>query len=200
MLRGGPDGAPAADHDVVGDGTFATIVSLRIRRVPGRGHVYELLGADGGDALLLRELPLSPASTQQTSLAIAMAPAPGAGPALTGLTVFDASDTATFVIRANMATDLPLTAPPAVVSASLAERAGFLRLLWEASLDGTGLGAPGLGGPGYHLGFATADGADLPVGAFGEDGTASLWLIVILPDAQVPAPWGGRCALLITAR
>lgn len=192
LLRAGPDGAPVADHEVVTDATFATVVSLRIRRAPGRRHAYELLGADPDDALLLRELALSPATSQQTSLAIAMAPAPGAGPDMTGLTVFDANPDATFVIRANMATDLPLTTPPTVVSASLAQRASFLHLIWEASL----------GGSGYHFGFATADGADLPVGAFDPDGTGTLWLIVIRPDAQRPKPDGrilnpaDNCALI----
>lgn len=192
LLRAGPDGAPVSDHDVVTDATFATVVTLRIRRAPDAGHAYELLGASPEDALLLRRLAQSPATTQDTSIAVAMAPAPGAGPELTGLTVFDADPAATFVIRASMATDLPLAAPPAVVSASLLQRASFLHLMWEASL----------GGGGYHLGFATADGADLPAGAFDADGTGTLWLIVILPDAQWTVPEGRRlhpadnCALI----
>lgn len=192
LLRAGPDGAPVSDHDVVTDATFATVVALRIRRAPDAGHAYELLGASPEDSMLLRQLAQSPATTQDTSIAVAMAPAPGAGPELTGLTVFDADPAATFVIRASMATDLPLTAPPAVVSASLLQRASFLHLMWEASL----------GGGGYHLGFATADGADLPAGAFDADGTGTLWLIVILPDAQRTVPEGRRlhpadnCALI----
>ncbi len=180
ILRACHDGASPAHHDVIQDATFATLVAVRIRRVASSEHVYELLGAEPGGELLLRELAAMIATAPATRLSLAMAPAPGAGAPPVGLTVFDASPSATFVLRANMATDLQLAAPPAIVSANLGDGEKFVKLLWEASLAQSG----------YHLGFATVDGADLPVGAFDGDGMARLWLLAIRPDAQQPAPDG----------
>ncbi|MFA4928133.1 MAG: LysM peptidoglycan-binding domain-containing protein [Patulibacter sp.] len=183
VLRAGAHGEHVADHTPLADTTFATLVPLTIRRVAGHEHVYALVGTDADDAELLRELAAAmvgetPAARTQLSLAIA--PAPGSAAQPTGVTVFAADPSTTFLIRTDMATDLRLAAPPATVSASLGDGAPFVKLLWEATLAAGG----------FHFGFATSDGQDLPVGAFDDDGTARLWLLAIRPDGQRPAATG----------
>ena len=176
VLRSSAEGQSPEHHDVVVATTFATVVELAIRRVAGREHVYEMVGADTADRELLRELATyahGESGPTPTRAYIAVAPVAGAR-VPNGLAVLRASPTATFLVRSNMATDVPLTAAPGVMSAGFGDVGDFLALLWDASVATSG----------YHLGFATSDGADLPAGAFSDDGSARLWLIVIPRDSQ----------------
>ncbi len=188
ILRTSGTGVSVSGHDLVEDATFASLVPFAIRRVAGREHVYELIGTDTTARELLRELAVytrGDTTTAHTAAYLAVPPVPGASdPA--GLAVLDSSPTATFAIRANMASDVPLQQSPNVVSAGLGELSRFLQLLWEASIAETG----------YHLGFATADGQDLPAGAFADDGTATLWLLAVPREQLAPAP-AGRTLLAI---
>lgn len=179
--------------ETVAASTFGTLVAFTVRRVPGYPNLYELAGAQGGDQELLLRLvryvradPQAPAAT--TALRLFVAPTPDAG-STSGLAVLDASTTATFAIRASLAGDAPAAT---VLSATLGDRARFLQLVWEA----------GAAGGGFHLAFATADGQDLPPGAFADDGTATLHLLAVPRQQQAAAPDGrallpvDNCALV----
>jgi len=183
-------GSGVADHLAILDSTFGTVVPFTIRRVPGYAHLYELLGAQVADRDLLLSLaqyvdadPQPPKPRTQGYLLVA--PTPDAGNP-SGLAVLGTSPADTFVIRANLATDVPLSRPPAVLSASFGELGRFVRLLWEASVAGSG----------YYLEYRAADGQDLPAGSFAADGSATLRLLAIPRDQQQP-PDPGRPLLAI---
>ncbi len=181
------DGTSVADHSPVPNSTFASFVAVTVRRPPGPLDLglYELLGADTADRDLLLELALAarsaPVGTLPMAVYLGVAPAPDAGDP-SGIALLDATGEATFAVRANMATDVRLTAPPQTLVATLASPAPFLQLLWEASVAGGG---------GFHLGLTVHQGLGLPAGVFADDGTATLWLLAITGPQQQPAP-GGR--------
>lgn len=185
LLRAAHGSGDVADHDPIADSTFATHVALTLRRVPGVTALYELLDADAADRDLLLALsraartdPRAPDGPRM-ALFLAVAPAPGAADP-SGLALLAADPSATFAIRTDMATDVPLAAPPTVLSAPLSSAADFLQLLWEGS--GTR--------PGTCLAFATTQGDDLPPGAFAADGSAVVWLLAVDRRQQAPAPNG----------
>lgn len=185
LVRAAP-GTTVADHDALADTTFATLVALTIRRIPGYTHIYQMLGPQGPDRDLLLELARAigeedPAAA--TKVFIAVAPAPDAGNPH-GLAILDSAAAQTFVIRANLATDLPTAAAPSTLHAFLDQPAAFLRLLWEASA------AEG----GFHFHFATRTGEDLPAGIFDGQGSAQL-RIVAIDGRQQGAATGGRSLL-----
>jgi LysM repeat protein len=186
LLQGGADGTFVSQHDPLANVTFGTLIPVTIRRVPGYAHVYQVLGVDGRERDLLLALAANIRSGAQGSATkgyLAIAPPPDAGNSK-GLAVLDVAPSETFLIRGNLATDLPLTAAPALLHAAFDALADFAQLLWEASAaDG-----------GYHLHFATRDGQDLPAGAFADDGTTTLHLLSIA-GAQQGAPAPGRTLL-----
>jgi LysM repeat protein len=186
LLRGGADGTFVSQHDPVTNVTFGTLIPVTIRRVPGYEHVYQVLGVDGRERDLLLALAANIRSGAQGSATkgyLAIAPPPDAGNSK-GLAVLDVAPSETFLIRGNLATDLPLTQAPALLHATLDALADFAQLLWEASA----------GDGGYHLHFATRDGQDLPAGAFADDGATTLHLLSIA-GAQQGAPAPGRTLL-----
>ena len=186
LLRAAHGSGDVADHDPIPDSTFATRVALTLRRVPGASALYELLDAEAADRDLLlalsrsaRDDPRPPSDRPRMALLLAVAPVPGAADP-NGLALLAADPDATFAIRTDMATDVPLSAPPTVLSAPLSSAADFLQLLWEGS--GTR--------PGTCLAFATTQGEDLPPGAFGADGSAVVWLLAVDRRQQAAAPAG----------
>jgi len=188
ILRSAADASGVEDDDPVAASTFGTLVELRVRRLTGREGVYELIGADGADRELLRELALythDETGATRTAAYLGVPPVPGSQEP-SGLAVLAADASATFAVRANMGSDVPLAKAPETVVASLGELSGFLQLLWEASVAESG----------YCLGFSTVAGQELPPGAFGDDEIATLWLLVIPRDHQAAAPEGR--ALLAT--
>ncbi|HEX4728206.1 MAG TPA: hypothetical protein VH298_10445, partial [Jatrophihabitans sp.] len=123
---------------------------------------------------------------------LGVAPTPDAGDP-SGIALLDTVADGTFVVRANMATDVRLTAPPPTLTGPLGSPAAFLQLLWEASVAQSG---------GFHLGLAVRQGPGLPAGVFADDGSATLWVLAITGAQQQPAA-GGRplqptdnCALI----
>jgi LysM repeat protein len=186
LLQGGAAGTFASEHNPLTNVTFATLIPVTIRRVAGYAHVYEVLGVDGRERDLLLAIAANIRSGDKgagTKGYLAIAPPPDAGNAQ-GLAVLDADPAETFLIRGNLATDVPLSAAPALLQATFGSLADFAQLLWEASA------AEG----GYHLRFATGKGEDLPAGAFSDDGTTTLHLLTIAGSQQA-APASGRTLL-----
>jgi hypothetical protein len=174
--------------------TFGTLLPLGVRRTGHDDGVLELVGADTPDRDLLLALARAAAaapSASPTRLYLGIAPVPGATDPR-GLALLDVDPQATVAIRANLATDVPLDAPPTVLTGVFGDPERFLRLAWEASVAGGG----------FHLALRTADGTGLPPGAFSDDGTATLWLLAIDGAQQAPAPAGrtlrptDTCALI----
>ncbi|WP_432973878.1 hypothetical protein [Dactylosporangium sp. CA-233914] len=188
------------ESELLSGWTFAMLVPLRVRRLAGLTHRYELIGVDAAARDPLQRL-WERHSLEPAAVYVAVRPAPDAGHP-SGLAVLNAAPARTFVVRANLSKQ---TAPPAHLAtatatvtateqfADLDAPMDFLRLLWEGSV---------VGGAGFAIGFAAADGADLPASAFDDNGVAALTLLVLTEDAWLPAP-GGRpvrpyetCALI----
>ena len=68
--------------------------------------------------------------------------------------------------------------PPGTYHASIADAAGFVKLVWEATVAGTG---------GYYLEYRTKQDAGLPDALFSDDTDATLRLIFLRAD-QVHSP------------
>lgn len=189
------DGTGVADHDPIPNSTFGTLVPVTVRRLPGPLDVglYELLGADTVDRELLLELAIAAHSSEPPmAVQLGVAPTPDAGDP-SGIALLDTDADGTFVVRANMATDVRLIDPPRTLTGSLRSPAAFLQLLWEASVAQGG---------GFHLGLAIRQGQGLPAGVFADDGSATVWVLAITGPQQRPAA-GGRslqptdnCALI----
>ena len=193
------DSAPplGPQPDTLLDATFACSVPFGIRRVEGRTHVYELLGAgtaDRGALLQIWEYLAGHDEKSGDRALLMLAPPPGSGNAA-GLQVLGADALKTFLVKTNLSTEttpgsaaLPRAraadATPSPYFASLAELRQFVLLLWEGSTVATG----------YWLGVSGSDGADLPQGAFDSRGVATLNLLFVAGEQNRVAP-NGRALL-----
>ncbi|SCL44892.1 hypothetical protein GA0070606_0503 [Micromonospora citrea] len=170
--------------------TWATLVDVRIRTVPGMPYLVELLGAGPADRQALLDLwrhLADPATTKAATVRL-LYRSTASGGAPTGLISTMLDDEQTYLVRTNLSTE---TRSPTEVRVSGGQEppthgdhyarrtdpADFLRLVWECSV---------VGGGGYWLRYAAADGTPLPGAIFGADGIASLSLLVDL--AGQPGP------------
>jgi hypothetical protein len=175
---------PAAQPAAVGRYAWATLLDVRIKRVPGRPNTYELFGADTAGRQVLRglwEYLAAPAQQDTATLGLLFQQSAGAGlPA--GLSSFTTSDALTYLVKTNLSTEtrsgnVSGTArdgdPPTsgAYYARLSDATRFLTLLWECSV---------VGGGGYWLEYTRGDGSALPETIFAADGTATLSLLALL--------------------
>ncbi len=201
QLVAAPPGQVATDPPPVAAYDWATILPFQIRQVtdpagiPLRGTaIVNGADQDGRDLLLgLIEYfngpgqqdnaqlwllyPADPTSANpdayvSDALDVALVAADGGLPA------------ATLLLQTNLSTLTssgvgPLTALAAAAEfpssgtyyATLGAGAAFIRLLWEASIVGTG---------GFYLQYQTTTGGGLPAGLFASGSSATMWLVVIL--------------------
>lgn len=153
---------------------WATQIRIRINRIPGRADLCEVRGADsaGRETLLLLWQALA---TQPAALSILYELSAGAG-LPPGLTSTALDPAATYIVKTNLSTqtqnsriNTPQAAVP-VYSASLAQAAEFLQLVWECSVTGRG---------GFWLRYAAVDGSAIPDAIFDQDGNAFLTLLAL---------------------
>lgn len=206
-IAAGPTGVTAgtrpyellAARDTRGGGTaestlgayaWATAVPLRITRArdEGGGFVpgaYELAGADqdGRDRLLKAWRYLEATPGHPDRLYLLYRPG-GADANRQGLVSDVLSGGRTLLLKTNLSTEThsnALLAAPGAGSgdfhAALATPGAFLRYAWEASITGTG---------GFHLTYAATDGAAIPDALFAADGSATLWVVLLLDRQSRP--------------
>ncbi len=169
---------------------WGTMVEIRLRQIiPASSNglallnSYELLGADQNNRETLRRLwsyMRGDGATDPCTISLLYAPSADSNNSR-GLTSQPVVPEETFVIRTNLSTMSTSgigNSPGDDVetnSATLADPAGLLRLIWEGSVTGTG---------GYTLNYSSArDGAGLPPEMF-TDGNKGALQILVLFDSQ----------------
>ncbi|MFL6137132.1 MAG: LysM peptidoglycan-binding domain-containing protein [Frankiaceae bacterium] len=169
--------------------SWATVVNIEIALpvtdgpTPSTAAAYVVNGADDTGAALLQALHgVLSDKTDTAELYLLYSPDPTSANR-SGL-VSDAVDRATtFLLKANLstlghpATRAALRAeraegddPTGVTAAAMSDPAGFVALLWEASVTRSG---------GFYLSYASDSGSPVPPSAFGTGSTAQLTLVAI---------------------
>lgn len=192
LERVDPQLGPTADPVALSGYAWATLVPVRVQRLPGQAGVYEVLGADTAGREVLLELWQYLLKGDGATVHLAWdAPASAGLPA--GLASTAADTAATYLVKTNLSTEThsglptlmsflvdpaPPTAGDFYASLAPADATQFLTLLWECSV---------VGGGGYWLRYADRSGAPLPDAIFGADGTATLSVVVLLRSSTTAA-------------
>lgn len=189
-LRVGRQEGAAMTTAPVASWAWAAVVELKLRRVsPAAGtllpDLYLLQGADQNGRERLLELW----QADGDGLELHLLYPPTAVGGVPGALASDRIDRAgTFLLKTNFSTLTTSGAGLGLLAAAEPEPAGpgwaglgapgpFLRLLWEASITGTG---------GFYLRYREADGgAGLPGPAFTDSGEGSLWLVALTADRRL---------------
>ncbi len=171
--------------------TWASLVDIRLNRIPGRPHTASVVGADtAGRQLLLelwRYLESTPSDHAQLYFGFQLSPAAGLS---AGLASTPLNRNATYLVRTNLSTEtrsgnfaagrmlaVAEQPPSGPYFAPLADPLGFLTLLWEASV---------VGGGGYWLELEDSDGNGFDEAMWGQDGNGVFTLVAVL-DSQAQA-------------
>lgn len=192
----GPRQGPSTEGPAVQRYDWAVSIDLQVRLIPSSTtpnalrNVYQVLGAvqDDRPRLLALWKYLSDPGTADAGCTLYLLYAPNAGsnnpagvasvPLAAGKTVLLKTNLSTLTTSNPLTRDMRALAGAPVAedlyAAPIEDAAGFLALLWEGSVTGTG---------GYTLSYAAADGAGLPDQLFATGATGSLTLVAIL-DAQ----------------
>jgi hypothetical protein len=160
---------------------WTTAIPIRLRQAPSVAgtpltNSYVVLGTGQSTRNLLR-LATEFAFRNKTTLQLLHAPA-GGGANSSGLLSDVLDGSSTFVLKTNLtkvtSSGVALQGDETPDSyARVTDTGNFLRLLWQASVTGSG---------GFYLNYRTNTGQGLPPSAF-SGGEADLWL-VLLADAQ----------------
>lgn len=193
---------------------WGTTVDVTIRTVPGNtasgtlANQYLMTGADAEGQQTLQLLgdylsTLSPKVTTSITILYAANPS-SANPQ--GLLSDIVNPAATALIQSNLSTvtqnssnlllamDADPAPPPPAHTATIAETANFVRLLWEGSV---------VGGAGYYLNYVKTDGTGLPDSLFTQGSEATLTLLILInepftPPAPPPIHAFHNCAVVAT--
>lgn len=191
LHRTDPALGPDSPSVVVANYVWASLIDLRIQRVPGRPNTYELFGADTAGRQLLLEAwqhVADTADTAELNLLYQLSAAAGLPP---GLTSAPLDPALTYLVKTNLSTETRSGARQATLAAgedppswgdyyaTIADGQRFLTLLWEASV---------VGGGGYWLEVTGTDGAGLPDQIFGSEGGGLLTLMIVLGSQSSSTP------------
>lgn len=191
LHRTDPALGPDSPSVVVANYVWASLIDLRIQRVPGRPNTYELFGADTAGRQLLLEAwrhLADTADTAELNLLYQLSAAAGLPP---GLTSAPLDPALTYLVKTNLSTETRSGARQATLAAgedppswgdyyaTIADGQRFLTLLWEASV---------VGGGGYWLEVTGTDGAGLPDQIFGSEGGGLLTLMIVLGSQSSSTP------------
>lgn len=202
IYRTDPERGPDAPALPVNAFAWASMIDIRLSRIPGRPHTAELIGADPvgrQQLLLLWQYLKSAGDTDRASLFFGFQLSPAAGLAA-GLASPASDPDKTYVVRTNLSTETrsgaeahvltstvtdPATPPAGPYFAPMSNALAFLTLLWEASV---------VGGGGYWLDVTDAAGNGFDEAIWGQDGRAVVTLVSVLasqakavPDRQLHA-------------
>ncbi len=185
----GPDQPVSADQ--ASCYAWATIVDFNVSlpvtddNATSIANAYVIEGADDTGAALLQQVYqyLATQTGNQATLYLLYSPNP-AGTNPSGLASDELNDATTYILKTNLSTlthsgnttlkALAAADPTAVYDATLSDAAGFIALLWEASITRSG---------GFYLNYVNQNGgAALPPSVFGSSSTATLSLLVVLNE------------------
>lgn len=196
LYRADPQLGPNAPPVPIEHFVWATLLDIRINRVPGRPHTAEVVGADTAGRQLLLELWQyleDNLATDNAELFFGFQLSPSAGLAA-GLASTQGNPDASYLVRTNLSTEtrsgnLSSRRPRALAAgdappsgpyyAPMSNALGFLTLLWEASV---------VGGGGYWLDLTDAAGNGLGDEIWGPDGNALISLVVVLDSQSRATP------------
>ncbi|MCT9825452.1 hypothetical protein [Pseudomonas veronii] len=196
LYRADPQLGPNAPPVPIEHFVWATLLDIRINRVPGRPHTAEVVGADTAGRQLLLELWQyleDNLATDNAELFFGFQLSPSAGLAA-GLASTQGNPDASYLVRTNLSTEtrsgnLSSRRPRALAAgdappsgpyyAPMSNALGFLTLLWEASV---------VGGGGYWLDLTDAAGNGLGDEIWGPDGNALISLVVVLDSQSQATP------------
>jgi hypothetical protein len=175
LCRIDPQAPPGTTPDVLLTWGLGTRVDIAIRQT-GAPEVYEVVGIDSSQNDLLLSLWQDIASPNFDISFLYQPPAAAGAP--TGLASSAIGAAASVIIQTNLSTaahggpqaigdDRSATNPFAAASTDPDD---FLRLIWECGV---------VGGGGYWLQIATADGQGLPDAVFDRNGRATITLLVV---------------------
>lgn len=196
LYRADPQLGPDAPVMAIEHFTWATLIDIRINRVPGRPHTAEVGGADTAGRQLLLELwqyLKNNVDTDNAELFFGFQLSPAASLA-SGLASTQGNTDTSYLVRTNLSTETrsgnlssrrprSLTAgntpPSGPYYAPMSDALGFLTLLWEASV---------VGGGGYWLDLTDAAGNGFSDEIWGPDGNAVISLVVVLESQSKDTP------------
>jgi len=188
LYRTDPERGPTAPSLPVERFAWATTIEIRLKRIPGRPHTAEMIGADTLNRQALLEVWRYLEANRDSDgadLFFAALLSPAAGLA-GGLAAIAADPDSTYLVRTNLTTEtrsgnqpsrrartlaVRETPPSGPYFAPMSNPLGFLTLLWEASV---------VGGGGYWLELRDADGNGFDDAIWSGDGTAIVTLISVL--------------------
>ncbi|MGA8494490.1 MAG: hypothetical protein WB764_03350 [Xanthobacteraceae bacterium] len=201
LYRADPQSGPNAPAIKVERFTWATLIDIRIKRIPGRPHTAEVVGADTAARQLLLELwkyleaqkPAENADPDTADLFFGFQLSPAAGLA-GGLASIVIDPDVTYLVRTNLSTETRSgnlasrrarslgegeTPPSGPYFAPMSNALGFLTLLWEASV---------VGGSGYWLDMTDAEGNGFDEALWGTDGNAVITVVAVLESQSKANP------------
>lgn len=180
---------PEAPPRPVANHVWASLIELRIQKIPGQANTYELIGADTAGRQRLLELwrYLDGNSSETADIQVLYQLSESAGlPA--GLTSAPLNPDLSYLVKTNLSTETrsgaQLRADAAEPTfgdyfARIADARRFLTLAWEASV---------VGGGGYWLEITGTDGAGLPENIFAPEGGGLISLLVVLGSQSSANP------------
>lgn len=181
---------PEAPPRPVANSVWASLIELRIQKIPGQANTYDLIGADtAGRQRLLelwRYLDANSGETADIQLLYQLSESAGLP---SGLTSAPLNPDLTYLVKTNLSTEArsgaQLRAGDAAEPtfgdfyARIADTRRFLTLAWEASV---------VGGGGYWLEITGTNGAGLPENIFAPEGGGLINLLVVLGSQSSTSP------------
>jgi hypothetical protein len=180
---------PEAPPRPVANSVWATLVELRIQKIPGQANTYDLIGADTAGRQHLLELwrYLDNNSAETADIQVLYQLSESAG-LPSGLTSAPLNPDLSYLVKTNLSTETRSGAQARADGAEptfgdfyarITDSGRFLTLVWEASV---------VGGGGYWLEITGTDGAGLPENIFAAEGGAVINLLVVLGSQSSASP------------
>jgi hypothetical protein len=196
LYRADPQRGPDAPAIKVERFAWATLIDIRIKRIPGRPHTAEVVGADTAARQLLLELweyleAKKATDTADLFFGFQLSPAAGLAGGLASIVI---DPDVTYLVRTNLSTETRSgnlasrrarslgegeTPPSGPYFAPMSNALGFLTLLWEASV---------VGGSGYWLDMTDAEGNGFDEAMWGTDGNAVITVVAVLESQSKANP------------
>ena len=210
IVGSAPQGTVSSDAQTLLSSSYGTLISVKVKTLPGSRTCYQLLGTDDVQRQTLLHLwqYLATSNDPAPTLALLVSPDPAAAN-IQGLAQVTLDENASTIVKTNLSTQTvpgltdirPLLRAQATAAhdveitygAALADIPAFLKLLWEGV---------SVGGAGYYLSLHDSGNSGLPATVFTGEGEALIYFLVIVGAQQGAAPDGrallafNTCALI----
>lgn len=208
IVGSAPQGTVSSDAQTLLSSSYGTLISVKVKTLPGSRTCYQLLGTDDVQRQTLLHLwqYLATSNDPAPTLALLVSPDPAAAN-IQGLAQVTLDENASTIVKTNLSTQTvpgltdirPLLRAQATAAhdveitygAALADIPAFLKLLWEGV---------SVGGAGYYLSLHDSGNSGLPATVFTGEGEALIYFLVIVGAQQGRHLTAGRCWRLTPAR